>query len=153
MFSHLKVVNSFTANYCVLLRINTYPSTKTNLASVEVCPQARHWARTCTNLDQALEEVQEDALTSAALRGPGEGGGVKLSGLLAGHVLALEMVALAAASSPPALSDSSESNLNATGRPQARQRGQQAVVSESHPSGEPELSTTNLAMSQLVSSI
>ena len=63
-------------------------------------------------------------------------------GLLAGHVLAWEVVALAAASFPPALSDSSESNLNAAGR--LRRGGPQAVVSESQPSGEPELST-NLA--------
>ena len=60
------------------------------------------------------------------------------------------MVALAAVSSPPALSDSSESNLNATGR--SRRGRPLAVISESHPSGEPEPErSTNLATSQLAS--
>ena len=54
--------------------------------------------------------------------GIGRDGGGKLVGLLAGHVLAWEVVTLAAASSPPALSDSSESNLNAAGRPGRRIR-------------------------------
>ena len=61
------------------------------------------------------------------------------------HVLAGEVVALAAASSPPALSESSKSQPrscratrdrvwpNAAGGPSCG--GQQAVVSESHPSG------------------
>ena len=80
----------------------------------------------------------EDAFTSAAW------GGVVIGGLLAG--LAWEVVALAAASSPPALSESSESHVrscratrdrvgpNAASRP--RRGGPPAVVSESHPSGE-----------------
>ena len=59
---------------------------------------------------------------------------VYLVGLLAGHVLAWEVVAngcsrrSGAAYSPPALSDSSESNLNAAGQP--RRGGPQAVASE-----------------------
>ena len=67
-------------------------------------------------------------------------------GLLAGHGLASEVVALAAVFSPPALSESSESHVrsyraksdrfgpNATGRP--RRGGPHAILSESHPSGE-----------------
>ena len=67
-------------------------------------------------------------------------------GPLARHVLAWEVVALAAVSSPPALSESSESHVrpcratrdrvgpNPAGRP--RRGGPPAVVSESHPSGE-----------------
>ena len=50
----------------------------------------------------------------------------------------------------PALSDLSGSSLNAAGRP--RRGGPQAVVSELHPSEEPERST-NLATLQLASSI
>ena len=55
--------------------------------------------------------------------------------------------------SPPALSGSYESNLNAADRP--HRGGPQAVVSESHPSGEPEWSTNlaSVATSQLASSI
>ena len=63
-----------------------------------------------------------------------------------------EVVALAAASSPPALSESSESSLNAAGRPRRGVGGPQAGVSESHPSIEPEV-RTDLATSQLASSI
>ena len=68
--------------------------------------------------------------------------------LLAGHVLAWGVVAFASASSPPALSDSSESNLNAAGR--SCRSGLQAVVSESYLSGEPERSA-NLTTSQFAS--
>ena len=91
--------------------------------------------------------------------GPGKGrhhvGGIEGEGGVAGGPvgrtrfglgLSWEVVALAAASSPPALSHSSESKLNVACHPP------QAVAPESHPSGEPERST-NLATSQLASSI
>ena len=70
--------------------------------------------------------------------------------LFAGQILAWEVVALATASSPLALSDSSESNLNVAGR--LRRGEPQAGVSKEHPSGEHERSM-NLATSQLASSI
>ena len=81
---------------------NYYMSTKTNLAS------------SCT---RAATSRRRPAQNYAFIAHP-----------VAGHVLAWEVFALATAFSLPALSDSSELNLNAAGLP--RRGGPQATVSE-----------------------
>ena len=90
VFSHLKVVNSFTTIYYVLLRINTHPPRQIwQVQSVRTSHAAsgRRWPaqnhafiaylrvpspRPGTNLNQALVE---DAFTSAAFKIEGPGGG------------------------------------------------------------------------------
>ena len=139
-----------------MMNLLEYISTKTNLASAGTRAAsgrrrpAQNQAfitylrvpspRPGTNLNPGLIE---DAFTSAALKGGvGDGGPVcRTRSGLGGGCSRRSLL-------PSRSSDSSESNLNAAGRP--RRGGPQAVVSESHSSGEPERST-NLATSQLAS--
>ena len=121
VFSHQKVVNSFTTIYYVLLQISKYPPRQIwqvwARAPLRAGSESRLYGipvRQGTNLNPALVK---DAITSAALKGGWGVAGGPVGQTRSGLGLSWEVVALAAASSPPALFDSSESNLNAAGRP------------------------------------
>ena len=158
VFSHLKMLNSFTTIYYVLFRINTYPvraraSLRVAVGRLRTTPllhicaslrsgQARTWNR------------RWQKTPSRRLDWGGKGGNCWVcwpDTFWLGRWLLTSQPP--PGTSPPALSGSYESNLNAADRP--HRGGPQAVVSESHPSGEPEWSTNlaSVATSQLASSI